>query len=73
MDKPQYPEDLLIEIIHKFAEVEVARQDWLRLRRVNSGSCKHPIGILTSPQGTRLTMSLHRAFQPTHTLYHLCA
>ena len=36
MDKPQYPEDLMIEIIHKFAEIEVEREEWLRLRLVNS-------------------------------------
>ena len=38
MDKPRCPEDLIIEIILKFTELEVERKEWLRLRLVNSMS-----------------------------------
>lgn len=38
MEDSPYPEDVLAEIIDKFAELEVTRSDWLPLRLVNSMS-----------------------------------
>lgn len=61
MDKAQYPEDLIIEIIHKFAEFDVEREEWLGLRLVNSMFKKSV--ILLSCSYSLLTIVSPRAFQ----------
>lgn len=65
------PEDLLVEIIHQFIEIEVARKDWLRLRLVNSMSRQFQL------QSTGLYLQLmdqmHRTFQSAHAFRYLRA
>lgn len=71
MDKSKCPKDLVIEIIHKFAEIDIGRTEWLRLRLVNS-MCQTLTLSAASPD-LELTMFRLRAFQQACTLHRLCA
>lgn len=70
MNELQYPEDLIIEITHKFADIEVERKEWLSLRLVNSmlnwSLIPHSWYFVTN-------QALPRTFQQAYTFHSLCA
>lgn len=71
MNDAPLPEDLLVEIIHKFVE-EATRTDWLRLRLVNS-MFQGPLHDSVFRYMLELTMDVSRVVQSRGAFHRLCA